>query len=70
MNGKFNIDVDKMCESLHKYGISDRESFKQYFENHPKIVWSEEANEEFRIASEILIQNQKDCEQFKGRDGI
>lgn len=24
----------------------------------------------FKVAAEILVQNQKDCEQFKGRDGL
>jgi hypothetical protein len=25
---------------------------------------------QFKVAAEILTQNQKDCEQFKGRDGL
>jgi hypothetical protein len=25
---------------------------------------------QFKVAAEILVQNQKDCEQFEGRDGL
>ena len=50
-------------------GKEHRESFEEYFKNQ-KCEWSEGDLEKFRIAAEILSQNKKDCEQFKGRIGI
>jgi len=45
------------------------EFFKEYFKNQ-KCEWSEGDLEQFTKAAEILSQNKKDCEQFKGRIGI
>jgi len=58
MNGKFNIDLKEISEELRKQGMEDR------------WILTPEQEEKFKKADKILAQNKKDCEQFKGRDGI
>jgi hypothetical protein len=58
MSGKFNINLKEIKEHLQIQGEEDRH------------IFSPEDLEKFKIAAEILAQNEKDCEQFKGRDGI
>jgi hypothetical protein len=50
--------------------IDKRKLFKQYLEDQPKIVWTEEQLEKIKFAAKILAENKKECEKFKGRDGI
>lgn len=46
-----------------------REAIKELVKD-SKIELTEEQKEQFRKAAEILVRNKKECEQFKGRDGI
>jgi hypothetical protein len=62
-------DLDKLTDELFNNGEKSRKVFEQYLEE-CDVEWSYEEIEKFRIASEILIQNKKDCDQFKGRDGL
>jgi len=48
-------------------GKKDRELFKEILNNREKMVLTGEQQEKFRIAADILEQNKKDCEKFKGR---
>ena len=60
MKGKFNINKEELVQKLIEQGKKDRELF----------TLTPEQEAKFRTAAKILAQNKKDCECFKGRDGI
>ncbi len=57
-SGKLNIDMEYVKKAIFEEGKNDQ------------MVLTEMQEEQFRKAAEILTQNKKDCEQFKGRDWL